>query len=113
MKQAQFKLNNFKNTLCFKQWSRKSYAIFQSLGRIIKIAFLKTLLANNFIKKSISLQASTLAKFGDIKLFVISTNSSAFQNINTNINVNSFLFETTFYTSLYKPSKNLNSKYLF
>jgi len=38
--------------ISFSQWSRKAYASFVSIGKVIKISVLKTKAAQSFIKKS-------------------------------------------------------------
>lgn len=40
--------------LVFSQWSRKSYAIFASLGKVVKIACVSADICNNALKKSSS-----------------------------------------------------------
>ena len=48
-------------SLNFSRWSRKAYASFISIGKIVKISTLKTIVAQGFIKKSKS--------YTEIKLF--------------------------------------------
>jgi ABC-type phosphate/phosphonate transport system permease subunit len=48
-------------SLNFSRWSRKAYASFNSIGKIVKISTLKTIVAQGFIKKSKS--------FTEIELF--------------------------------------------
>lgn len=48
-------------SLNFSRWSRKAYAAFISIGKIVKISTLKTIVAQGFIKKSKS--------FTEIELF--------------------------------------------
>jgi hypothetical protein len=43
---------NKRNKLVFSRWSRKSWAVFCSLGREVKIAVLKLVVADGFIKKN-------------------------------------------------------------
>ncbi len=44
--------NNSKTSIVFSRWSRKSWAVFCSLGREVKIAVLKLIVADGFIKKN-------------------------------------------------------------
>ena len=41
-----------KKSIVFSRWSRKSWAVFSSLGKEVKIAVLKLVVANGFIKKN-------------------------------------------------------------
>ena len=52
---------SFQKKILFSKWTRKSYAIFQSLGKIIKIAKLKDDIAEGFILKSISIEKTILS----------------------------------------------------
>ena len=45
-------IQNKRNKLIFSRWSRKSWAVFCSIGREVKIAVLKLVVADGFIKKS-------------------------------------------------------------
>lgn len=42
----------FNKTLNFSRWSRKSYAVFVSIGKIVKISNLKIEVSQDFIKKN-------------------------------------------------------------
>jgi hypothetical protein len=57
--------SNINKTLNFSRWSRKAYASFVSIGKIVKISTLKIEVAQGFIKKSKS--------FTEIQLFFKST----------------------------------------
>ncbi len=46
-----------KKSLNFSRWSRKSYAIFVSINKIVKISNLKTEVSQGFIKKSKTLSS--------------------------------------------------------
>lgn len=65
-----YKIQNKKN-LNFSRWSRKAYAVFISIGKIIKISNLKIKVSQDFIKKN--------KTFSDIHFFPKNKNLSTDQ----------------------------------
>ena len=58
------KSNSNNKVLNFSRWSRKSYAVFVSIGRIVKISNLKIEVSQSFIKKNKTFSAiQTLFNF--------------------------------------------------
>lgn len=58
------------NKLVFSKWSRKSYAVFASLGRVVKIAQLKVDICNQAIKKNINIITEFIQKLNkQLELF--------------------------------------------
>lgn len=100
-------LNNCKNkniscnkTLNFSRWSRKSYAVFASIGRIVKISNLKIEVSQGFIKKNKTLSA--IQTFFNIKR---NTNDKAQPGIVELVKSDILQFELLINNS----SKNCNS----